>query len=276
MGTRIVFQNDGTVPVEDILCTTYQMRNFYQQFRDGFFSDLDVMNYIQHLAAVRMMKKGYTVLDVCCGRSLLLPLMRYHAKDVRKYIGVDIEPSNCESRTKDVRTGKPVDVRTHYPFATEWVFCNVAEMATYVPEKVDFIVYTSSIEHMHKVHGEASVFECAKLLKPGKKMFLSCPNTPEDQDGYDVRYKAHVYEWKLSELRSVLARAGFVINREVGLVGSVRDLDDMIVLRQMSPDMYEFFQTASSYLPREFLKPLMFFHMPEKASEVLLVCTRRS
>lgn len=31
---------------EKILCTTYQMRNFYMQFRDGFFTNLDVMNYI--------------------------------------------------------------------------------------------------------------------------------------------------------------------------------------------------------------------------------------
>ena len=38
-------------------CTTYQMRNFYMQFRDGFFTNLDVMNYIQHLAAAHMAKK---------------------------------------------------------------------------------------------------------------------------------------------------------------------------------------------------------------------------
>lgn len=42
---------------QDVLCTTYQMRNFYMQFRDGFFSNLDVMNYIQHHAVALMAKK---------------------------------------------------------------------------------------------------------------------------------------------------------------------------------------------------------------------------
>ena len=81
---------------EKILCTTYQMRNFYMQFRDGFFTNLDVMNYIQHLAAAHMAKKGMNVLDVCCGRSLMLPLLRYYAKDIASYTGVDISKANIK------------------------------------------------------------------------------------------------------------------------------------------------------------------------------------
>jgi len=101
-----VYKNDGSIPPEDILCTTYQMRNFYHQLKDGFFSNLDIMNYIQHLKAVRMMKKNQIVLDVCCGRGLLLPLMRYNAKEVKKYIGVDIEEKNLESKRKNICNGK--------------------------------------------------------------------------------------------------------------------------------------------------------------------------
>ena len=54
MDKEIVYRVEDGMDREKILCTTYQMRNFYMQFRDGFFTNLDVMNYIQHLAAAHM------------------------------------------------------------------------------------------------------------------------------------------------------------------------------------------------------------------------------
>ena len=269
---KIVLKNDGTVPVDEILCTTYQMRNFYRQLRDGFFSDLDIMNYIQHFKAVKMMKKGDVVLDVCCGRGLLLPLMRYHAKDVKKYIGVDIKKENISSMNKDIRTGKPVNPKTFYPFKTKWAICNAAEMVNPVGEPVDFIVYTSAIEHMHKKHGEQSLSACAKLLKTDGHLFLSCPNTPEGQNGFDVQYKAHVYEWKLSELRVELKKRGFQIVSEVGLCGSVRDFKKR--LKNTPPSIQDFFKPALDYIPREFLEPLLFAGFPALAKEVLLIAKK--
>ena len=96
MDKEIVYRVEDGMDREKILCTTYQMRNFYMQFRDGFFTNLDVMNYIQHLAAAHMAKKGMNVLDVCCGRSLMLPLLRYYAKDIASYTGVDISKANIK------------------------------------------------------------------------------------------------------------------------------------------------------------------------------------
>ena len=81
-----------------IYATTYQMRNFYQQMADGFFSSLDIMNYIQHQFCVNMMKKGDVVLDVCCGRGLLLPMIRWYKK-IREYWGVDIHEKNIKLKT---------------------------------------------------------------------------------------------------------------------------------------------------------------------------------
>jgi len=270
---KIVYKNDGTVPVEDILCTTYQMRNFYKQFRDGFFSHLDVMNYIQHLVAVRMMRKGNTVLDVCCGRGLLLPLMRYHAKEIKKYIGVDIEPKNIEAKRKHICNDKPIDPEEFYPFETEWVISNASEMSQKIEDEIDFIIYTSSIEHMQKEDGEKSIEECFKLLKPGGRLFLSCPNTAEDRDGFDVQYKAHVYEWKLSELRSCLEDNGFSIEKEYGLIGNLRDF--AVVLDEAPGIVRGFFEPIMDYLPREFLSTILFLGWPELAKEVLLICRKR-
>lgn len=269
---KIVKKNDGSTPVKDILCTTYQMRNFYLQLRDGFFTDLDVMNYIQHFRAVKMMKPGSVVLDVCCGRGLLLPLMRYHAKEVKKYIGVDIEPKNLESRWKDIRTGQKIDPKEHYPFETEWVISNAAEMSGAVKEQADFIVYTSSIEHMQKTDGIKSLGECAKLAKPGATLFLSCPNTPEGQDGFDVQYQAHVYEWKISELEAALKTAGFHVEQRIGLVGSTRDFK--LMLESLPAQIAAFFKPMLEYVPGEFLRPMLFFAAPGMAKEVLMICRK--
>lgn len=268
-----VYKNDGSIPTKDILCTTYQMRNFYLQMRDGFFSDLDVMNYIQHLSAVRMFKEGDVVLDVCCGRGLLLPLMRYHSKTIKKYIGVDIEEKNISSMKKNICNGKDINPKEHYPFDTEWVISNVSSMADKIKDKADFIVYTSAIEHMHKDHGEASIKECAKIIVPGGRMFLSCPNTPEGQDGYSVRYKAHVYEWKISELLESLEASGFLVEQVVGLTGSKKDFKTL-VLPNLSKDARDFFDLAFKFLPTEFLKPILFLDYPELSSEVLLICRK--
>lgn len=269
---QVVYKNDGTTPIDDILCTTYQMRNFYTQLRDGFFTDLDVMNYIQHLSAVRMMKPGYTVLDVCCGRGLLLPLIRYHAKDIKKYVGVDIELKNIESRVKNICNNKPIDPITHFPFETEWIISNVAEMGSKIKDKIDMIVYTSAIEHMHKIHGEQSLKECASVIKKNGLLFLSCPNTPETQDGYQVQYKAHVYEWKISELKTILSQCGFVIEKIIGLTGSIKDFKNVLI--KMPKQIQEFFDIMIEYVPNEFLKPYLFFTLPKLSKEVLLVCRK--
>ena len=56
MNKEIVYRIEDGMDREKVLCTTYQMRNFYLQFRDGFFTNLDVMDYIQHFAAAQMAK----------------------------------------------------------------------------------------------------------------------------------------------------------------------------------------------------------------------------
>lgn len=267
---KIIYKNDGTVPIEDILCTTYQMRNFYHQFRDGFFSKLDIMNYIQHFKAVEMMKKNYNVLDVCCGRGLVLPLIRYYRKNINKYVGVDIKKENAIWQSKNICNGKEIDKNIYYPFETEFIESNVSEMSEKIKDKFDLIIYTSAIEHMQYEDGKKSIQECSKLLKESGILFLSCPNTPEDQSGFDVRYKAHVYEWKISELKIELLNNGFVNIRLFGLVGDSDKLEEIIKENKDN----ELFKSMIEYFPKELLKCLLFVKYPEKASEVLLICDK--
>jgi 2-polyprenyl-3-methyl-5-hydroxy-6-metoxy-1,4-benzoquinol methylase len=270
---KIVHRIEPDTDRQEVLCTAYQMRSFYRQLGDGYFTNLDVMNYIQHLKAVQMIRPGWKVLDACCGRGLLLPLIRWYRKDIGEYVGVDIsEKSIREAQTRTAY--KQVDHETYYEFPHRWVICNVAEMSQHLPASYfDFAVYTSSIEHMHKEAGEQSLRECAVVCKPGAKLFLSCPNTPEDQDGYDTQYKAHVYEWKLSELRAALRGAGFDIEAEYGLVIGKRELQRAI--EAQGPQVKLLLQTILDYLPTEFLTAALAPAFPVQSKEVLIIARRR-
>ena len=267
MNKQIVYRVEDDMDREDILCTTYQMRNFYRQMGDGFFSVLDVMNYIQHHQIVKWCKKGNQVLDVCCGRGLLLPMLRYQRKDIGGYTGVDIEPKNAIYLNKRVTDNKPIK-KDYYPFPVSFVKSNAAEMSQQLPGKYDVIVYTSSIEHMQKDMGAASLVECKKVAKPGTVMILTCPNTPEDQDGYNTQYRAHVYEWKRSELLDGLNGAGWQVITEYGLLHDKKTLAG----EMEKVGMGKLFDRVSTLVPSEWLIPVFSPMFPKSAKEIGFIC----
>lgn len=276
---RIVYRVEDGMDRDSLLCTTYQMRNFYAQFRDGYFSNLDVMNLMQHLKAAKMCGKGQHVLDVCCGRSLMLPLLRYHAKDIASYTGVDIDERNIReairgaSRSCSIKGGlTPDELANYYPFDVGWKKCDAAEMGEVIqPESIDFVIYTSALEHMHPEHGRKSLVECHKVMKRGSKMFLSCPNTPGN--GYETQYRAHIYEWGYEELKSTLDDIGFDIAQEVGLVMKGRQMDEFF--DSLPDDVRELYRRLREYVPREFLSTVMAAPFPQASDEILFTVTKR-
>jgi 2-polyprenyl-3-methyl-5-hydroxy-6-metoxy-1,4-benzoquinol methylase len=270
----VYFIDDGTNPAE-VYCTTYQMRNFYAQFADGFFSSLDVMNYIQHHAAVRRMKKNWRVLDVCCGRGLLLPLIRYHKPNIREYVGVDISQTNINEQLRRSGVKKIDDIEAYYPFKITHVLCSVEDMDQELEENsFDFIVYTSAVEHMQKEAGRRSLENCYTLLKPGGEMFLSCPNTMGKTDPYDTQYAAHVYEWGLDELREAVREIGFGIEEEYGLVAKVRGFEKW--LENGGKHLKEQYFALKQYMPTAWLMAFIPILYPEAATEVLLICSKKN
>ena len=269
MSKEIVYRVEEGMDREKILCTTYQMRNFYSQFHDGFFSNLDVMNYIQHFAAAQMAKKGANVVDVCCGRSLMLPLLRYYARDIASYTGVDISITNIKEAMRGAsKKLQPGEYKKYYPFKVEWKNGNVAEMSKAIPQDfADFVIYTSAIEHMHPNDGKQSLIECYKIMKSGAKMFLSCPNTPGN--GYNTQYRAHVYEWGYDELKSALDEIGFKIKQEVGLVMGAKEMNDFY--EKQSPEIKNFFNTMKAYVPTTWLTAIMAIPYPTASREILFI-----
>jgi len=265
---KIVYKVEPGMDVREILATTYQMRNFYRQFGDGFFSALDVMNYIQHEQIIRWAKKGTALLDVCCGRGLLLPLLRYQRKDLGSYTGVDIAPKNAKFLEKRVTDGKPIK-DDYYPFPVRFIESNVAQMAvSLLPQRFDLLVYTSSIEHMHRDLGMASLRECRAVSKDGAMLYLTCPNTPEGQDGYDTQYAAHVYEWKRSELVTGLTEAGFEIKAEYGLLHNAKVLREE--LEKVGLDTL--YERCSTFIPSKWLGPMLSPLFPKSAKEIGFIC----
>lgn len=254
---------------QDIYCTTYQMRNFYKQFNDGFFTALDVMNYIQHHQVVKLLGKNDNVLDMCCGRGLLLPMIRYYKKTISTYTGVDIKVANAEFRTKRVTDGKKVGLG-YYPFAVHFVESDVAKMSKTLPHKFfDFIVYTSSIEHMHYDVGMQSLYEARKVATDEATLFLTCPNTPEDQDGYDTQYAAHVYEWKKSEVLDGLKQTGWKLKDCYGLLMNVTDIERAVKGKALENT----FRRMRECIPAEWLGPIWATLFPDDAKELAYIAT---
>ena len=261
----IVFKvADGADP-KQIYCTTYQMRDFYLQMRDGFFTNLDVMNYIQHYVAATMPRKNARILDVCCGRALLLPLLRYNNKEISEYVGVDISTRNLAEAKR--RIADKV-----FPFNVVFVECDASKMSQEITDSFDCIIYTSSIEHMHKDVGENTLRECYKLLKDSGTLFLSCPNT--SGNGYETQYAAHVYEWGIDELRKSLNEIGFVIDNEVGLVMAAKEMKRFFESDAVPPDVRNFYDKMRRYLPTKFLSVFMAIPYPDQAKEVLLIAKK--
>ncbi len=259
----IVYKIEPGMDPAKVLATTYQMRNFYRQLGDGFFSDLDVMNYIQHHEIALWARANDQVLDVCCGRGLLLPLLRYLRPKIGGYTGVDIEPKNAVWQRQRVTDGKPIEPG-YYPFPVRFVEANVATMSGSIQERFDLIVYTSAIEHMQHDAGLASLAECRTLARPGATLVLTCPNTPEDHSGFDTQYAAHVYEWKRSELDAALAATGWRVTERWGLLVKRADIE---------PELKRLHLTAlvdrlARYVPTDWLMPMLAPMFPNQAREI--------
>lgn len=266
-----VYKIEQGIDLDSVYCTTYQMRNFYRQLGDGFFSVLDIMNYIQHQIIVkRYCKAGKHVLDICCGRGLLLPMLRYERKNLGSYTGIDIERKNAKFLNQRVTDGKLIGV-DYYPFPVKFIEGDVAVMSEKLPiDYYDVLIYMSSIEHMHKEVGARSLVECYKVAKPGAILIITCPNTSMDKSGYDTQYAAHVYEWKRDELVQELNKAGFKIIDEWGLL-----LDGKVLAKELEKlGLYGVIDKLHKFVPSEWYIPVLSVLFPMASKEIGFVACK--
>jgi len=268
----------------EVSYTTYQMRNPFRQFYDGVATELDVHCYIQHGYAADLLPKAGSVLDVCCGRGLLIPFLRYRGNIPRIYVGVDAEPRNARWKDGADPRRESEQKKNGCGFPTLFVEPTVDAMAEPVTQKLrmnpgpgglvpdgtfDLIVYTSAIEHMQPAAQAASIQQCAKLAHDRTVLYLSCPVTEPGRSGYDCQYAAHIYEPTLDELRMWLHNAGWIIRRQHGLSTGTKHFRRVLD----GPDLAEA-ESVYATLPREFALPTIAALFPRCALEVALECQR--
>lgn len=270
---QVVERIDPDVDPREVLCTTYQMRNCFRQFYDGVASELDVHCYFQHAYAADLCPKNGRVLDVCCGRGLLIPFLRYRGKKPSVYVGVDIKPTNAVWRVgKDPR--RPTEQKD-WGFPLVFVESNVAEMSGPVrdaagDEPFDLIVFTSSIEHMQPDAQRNSLLQCAQLSHSGTTLYLTCPVTEAGRSGYQTRYKAHVYEPTESELTTWLTDAGFGVRRRIGLCTSAKRFRAALSDGALRGAEYLY-----QNMPREQALPTIAALYPQSATEMAYRCVKQ-
>jgi len=260
---KVVYKIIGNMDKSKILCTTHQMDNFYIQFAKGQIKESGVMNYIQHLVAALMPKKNAIILDVCCGRSMILPLLKYHGNRIKKYIGLDISGENL----KEAQTYIDCD------FECEWIQANVVNLSkssqSFKNKRVDFIIYTSSLEHMHPEDGIKSLRECFKVLRKNGLMLLSTPNNYNG--GYNTRYKAHIYEGNYEELKRYLKQIGFKIQDGFGVMAdSEKDFKGEF-LKKYGRRGWKYYQDIKKYIPSIFLTSFIAVPFPKISKEILFL-----
>lgn len=151
-----------------------QMDNFYQAFAAGRIKPTSVMNYLQHLFIAERCRSGQWLLDVCCGRGLQVPLLKYLVPTLGGYIGVDRASENLQEALEVIRYGGE-----NVPFPYEFIQADVTSDLTklHPGHLFDVVVYTSALEHMEKDAGIASLQQVYQVLHPQGVFYLSTPNT---------------------------------------------------------------------------------------------------
>jgi SAM-dependent methyltransferase len=244
-----------------------QMGNFYETLSSGLVKPSGIMNYIQHLSIAEKCQDFSEVLEVCCGRRLIIPLLNKYSKNIQKYIGLDISPDNLKEAQHEREN------RCLSPYLQcEFVQGNVTELSRIFPQKFNAIIYTSSIEHMEKEDGEKSIAEINKVLCKGGHLFLSTPRTKHHQN---IQYKVHIYEWDYEEIKICLNQNDFEILEEVGLLPP-NDFDCKELLdAKFGSGAGKWLEDLRKKVPEPFMATIIAASIPDFSKEILYICIKK-
>jgi SAM-dependent methyltransferase len=285
---KIVLKITDDMDPRDVHCTTYQMRDVWSQLSTAMVGSLDLMSLHMHHSAALMAKKGDKILDVCCGRAMVLPLLRRLRPQILSYTGVDIHPPNYTEAYRrsagmslegkrfaknSAGSGEPF-----YPFVVDFVHEDVSIMYDTLHNlrltPFDLVYYTASVEHMQKEAGIRSIAECYRSMRDGATLFLTTPNTEDKDDEYETQYAAHLYEWGRDEILDVCKSIGFELIAEYGLLAKVRGYEER--LREHYPDLLPVFRSFKEYLPSAWLYSIFPIITVKIADEIALILRKPS
>lgn len=250
--------------------STNQMDDFYTALHCGEAKPSGLMNLMQHLIVAERCEPGATVLDVCCGRGLALPLLHQHAPQIRRYVGLDISPDNLNEARERIAS-----VRETYGelFPIDLVECDVAEPWPPHLSAFDVALYTSALEHLPFDLGARSLASTAQALVPGGVLYLSTPQGfgPRPRP---LQYRVHVFEWSREEVEQVVGEAGLVIEDMLGLLPPEPDVLAGELADRYGPGAADWYRDLAERVPAALLATVSAVSAPETATELLYVCRR--
>lgn len=243
-----------------------QMDNFYDALGFGKPKTSGVMNYIQHLLIAKNCHSGDAVLDICCGRSLLVPLLAHFAPAISFYFGVDISLPNLREARSVCLT------KCATSFNVAHVCADATELSSVISRPFDVIAYTSSLEHLDRESGAISLQQAARLLSSTGRLYLSTPITPA---GSNLQYRVHVHEWDRNELLSTLRSFDLRVIHSIGLLPP-RDEHSVVeaLADRFGSRAVAWYQEMRASVPAEFFYPVLASAFPGVANEVLYICER--
>ncbi len=249
--------------------STNQMDDFYAGLAVGEAKPSGLMNLMQHLMVAERCGEGASVLDVCCGRGLALPLLHRYAPKIARYVGLDISPDNlAEARTRLTA------LRGEYGnlFPVEFVQHDVSAQWPELP-KFDVAVYTSALEHLPYELGVKSLLETGNALAPGGVLYLSTPQAfgPPPRP---LQYRVHVYEWSREEIVKAVEAAGLIVDDVMGVLPP--DPDDVVaeLAARYGSGAVDWYRDLAARVPKALLDTVSSVAVPDRATELLFVCRR--
>ncbi|MEU3355150.1 class I SAM-dependent methyltransferase [Streptomyces sp. NPDC037389] len=249
--------------------STNQMDDFFAALARGEAKPSGLMNLMQHLIAAERCTDGASVLDVCCGRGLALPLLHRYAPKIGRYVGLDISPDNLsEARTR------LAGLRKEYGslFPVEFVECDVSGPWPQLPP-FDVALYTSALEHLPYELGVMSLRAAAAALAPGGRLFLSTPQAfgPPPRP---LQYRVHVYEWSREEVTGAVEDAGLVVDDVMGLLPPEPEEVAAELAERYGTGAVAWYRDLAARVPKALLDTVSSVAVPDRATELLFVCRR--
>lgn len=229
-------------------------RNLHRDYSAHFFR----WSFARHF-----IEKTHDVLEVGCGveKPLARVLLSNAWQQVNHYTGVDLSPLTATG------TGKRATFHGEFNVVTRW-----RELLKERPHGYDVLIHLEVIEHMRVDHGRALLKACYQLLKPGGVMLMSTPC----YDG--SRHAAnHIHEYTVPELRQMVEKAGFVVERRFGTFMDTRHIGradpdpDSGATREAIANLK---QALGAYYDRDALSCFFAPLFPDHARNNLWVCRR--
>lgn len=250
--------------------STGQMDDFYAAFARGVVKPSGVMNYVQHLyiAQRAALPMGQAVLDVCCGRGLLVPLLVQYAPGISGYLGIDISGENLREALAFVAPTRRL------PFPCHFVQADVTTLSSVLHRRFAVIAYTSSIEHLPREDALRSLREVTALLAPQGRLYLSTPRTLATAVPR-LQYRVHVYEWDMAEMEEALDSCGLQVLESVGLLPPGDDILESAILTQFGAGAASWYRAMCATVPGPFLAPVVAAALPQVAKELMFVCAHK-